>query len=140
MLLTITALCTTVAVRVAQSRLRDALELYHEALMVVRVQSAQGHRDVALALLGDLLRAAEAAQRPGSVIALLVVEALVRAIHGGTSKALVAIGRALTLAEPEQYVRIFVDEGPPMAQLLHMLLAHDVTVSYAGTTIDAIRS
>ena len=32
--------------------------------------------------------------------------------------ALAALEEALTLAEPEGYVRIFIDEGPPMASLL----------------------
>jgi LuxR family maltose regulon positive regulatory protein len=115
-----------------------------EALTVARVRSAQGHRDAALALLSDRLRAAETAGRAGSLIAILTVEALVRAVHDDTLKALVALGRALALAEPEQYIRVFADEGPPMVQLLHTLLARDGSREYVrillgvltGTTAD----
>jgi LuxR family maltose regulon positive regulatory protein len=34
-----------------------------------------------------------------------------------------ALADALTLAAPEGYLRVFVDEGPPMAALLRQLLA-----------------
>ena len=34
-----------------------------------------------------------------------------------------ALARALTLACPQGYVRVFTDEGPPMAALLHQLVA-----------------
>src|SRR5262249_42653387 len=43
--------------------------------------------------------------------------------QGDAPRALKTLERALALAEPEGYMRLFVDEGPPMAVLLHMLLA-----------------
>ena len=54
----------------------------------------------------------------GSVIEILVLRALAHQAQGNLTIALVSLGRALTLAEPEGYVRIFVDEGLPMAELL----------------------
>ncbi len=69
-------------------------------------------------LLERLLRAAEEGQRTGSVIEILVLQALARQARGDVPAALASLQRALTLAEPEGYVRIFVDEGPPMASLL----------------------
>ena len=56
--------------------------------------------------------------RTGSVIEILVLQALAHQMQGDIAAALVPLERALTLAEPEGYVRIFVDEGPPMAALL----------------------
>ena len=56
--------------------------------------------------------------RTGSVIEILVLQALAHQTQGDIPAALVPLERALTLAEPEGYVRIFVDEGPPMAVLL----------------------
>jgi LuxR family maltose regulon positive regulatory protein len=109
-----------------------------EALTVARVRSAQGQRDAALALLSELLRAAETAGRTGSLIAILIVEALVRAVYGDIAKALVALDRALALAEPEQCIRIFADEGSPMAQLLHMLLARDASRGYVRTLLGVL--
>ncbi|MBP7686429.1 MAG: tetratricopeptide repeat protein [Thermoflexales bacterium] len=72
----------------------------------------------ALRLLDRLLHAAEESRRIGSVIEISIVQALAYQAQGNTSAALVALDRALTLAEPEGYVRIFVDEGESMRWLL----------------------
>ena len=72
----------------------------------------------ALELLQRLLQAAEAGARTGSVIEILTLQALALQAHGDLAAALVPLERALALAEPEGYVRIFVDEGPPMTALL----------------------
>ena len=72
----------------------------------------------AMGLLERLLKAAEESGRMGSLIEILVLQALTHQAQSGIPLALVPLERALTLAEPEGYVRIFVDEGPPMAGLL----------------------
>jgi LuxR family maltose regulon positive regulatory protein len=72
----------------------------------------------ARALLERLLQAAEAGGRTGSVIEILVLQALAHQAQSDLPAALVPLKRALTLAEPEGYARIFVDEGPPLAALL----------------------
>jgi LuxR family maltose regulon positive regulatory protein len=72
----------------------------------------------ALGLLERLLQAAQAAQRMGSVIAILVVQALAWQAQDDIARALVLLERALDLAEVEGYIRIFVDEGAPMIALL----------------------
>jgi LuxR family maltose regulon positive regulatory protein len=78
--------------------------------------------DEALGLLDRLSRAAEGGGRRGSVIETLALRALaLQALHK-SREALAALERALVLAEPEDYVRLFVDEGAPMAALLSELL------------------
>jgi len=72
----------------------------------------------AIGLLERLLKAAEAGERMGSVIEILVLHALAHQIQGDIPAALAPLSRALTLAEPEGYVRMFVDEGPPIAAVL----------------------
>ena len=72
----------------------------------------------AMRLLDRLLQAAEEGRRMGSVIEILVLQALAHQAQGNIKSALASLERALTLAEPEGYVRIFVDEGKPMAELL----------------------
>src|SRR5207253_2875671 len=72
----------------------------------------------AMRLLDRLLRAADDAARTGSVIEILVLHALAHEMRGDIEAALAPLERALTLAEPEGYVRIFVDEGLSMAALL----------------------
>ncbi|MFN8488906.1 MAG: LuxR C-terminal-related transcriptional regulator [Caldilineaceae bacterium] len=74
-------------------------------------------------LLDRLLQAAEEGGRMGSVIELLVLQALAHQANapnarGDIAPALAPLARALTLAEPEGYVRLFVDKGEPMRLLL----------------------
>jgi LuxR family maltose regulon positive regulatory protein len=96
-----------------------------EHITLARILLAQYTRDPAervieqaTDLLTRLLAAAEAGGRIGSVIEILILLAVSQQLQGNTSAGLVPLERALTLAEPEGYVRIFVDEGAPMAGLL----------------------
>jgi LuxR family maltose regulon positive regulatory protein len=74
-------------------------------------------RDV-LHLLDSLLKAAEDGKRIGSVIEISIVQALAHHARGNTAKAFESLKRALHRAEPEGYLRIFVDEGKVMTELL----------------------
>jgi LuxR family maltose regulon positive regulatory protein len=89
---------------------------------VLLAQHAAAHDETALhsatCLLQRLLEAAEEGGRTGTVIEILVLQALAQHAVGASSDALVTLERALTFAEPQDYVRIFVDEGTPMASLL----------------------
>jgi LuxR family maltose regulon positive regulatory protein len=69
-------------------------------------------------LLARLLQAAEAQNRRGSALDILLVQALAHQAQNNFSQALAALKRALSLAEPEDYVRIFVDEGEPIRMLM----------------------
>jgi LuxR family maltose regulon positive regulatory protein len=89
-------------------------------------------------LLDRLLAAAEASGRMGSVIEILIVRALALNAQGELSGALAALERALRLAEPEGYVRIFVDEAAPMAALLARVVGHGSPVAaYAASLLTA---
>ena len=85
----------------------------------------------ALRLLARLLPAAEAAGRTGSVLDLLVVQALALQASGDTRAALGALQRALALAEPQGYVRILLDEGEPMVALLTAIAAEGRSAGFA---------
>ena len=96
-----------------------------EHITLARILIAQYQKDrmdnsiqTAMRLLDRLLNAAEKGSRMGTVIEILVLQALAHQAQGNLTPALAALERALTLAEPEGYVRIFVDEGKPMAELL----------------------
>ena len=69
-------------------------------------------------LLERLLRAAEEGARTGRVIEILVLQALAHQRQGDIDAAVASLQRALTMSEPEGYLRVFVDEGLPMASLL----------------------
>ena len=76
-------------------------------------EQAEGSIHDATRLLERLLSAAEEGGRTGSVIEILVLQALAHHARGNRPAALAALQRAVTLAEPEGYVRVFVDAGPP---------------------------
>jgi LuxR family maltose regulon positive regulatory protein len=75
-----------------------------------------------IAISEKLIGHAERQQRLQRVIELLLLQALAYEALGQSDAALQAIGRAVSLAEPEGYVRMFVDEGQPAASLLTRLL------------------
>jgi LuxR family maltose regulon positive regulatory protein len=83
-----------------------------------RVFIAQNRAEPALGLLEQMLASAEAAGRSGEMIELLALKALAHQAQNQIDLALSSLSQALALAEPEEYVRTFVDEGIPMARLL----------------------
>jgi LuxR family maltose regulon positive regulatory protein len=96
-----------------------------EYLTLARVLIAQGrldpvacYLDDALGLLDRLCKAAEGGGRMGSVVEILALRALALQARHESSEALAALERALALAEPEGYVRLFLDERAPMETLL----------------------
>jgi LuxR family maltose regulon positive regulatory protein len=89
-----------------------------EHITLARVLLARNEPDEASGLLERLLVAAEAGGRTGSVIEILALQALAGQAQGASDAASRTLMRTLSLAEPEGYVRTFVDEGPPMAALL----------------------
>jgi LuxR family transcriptional regulator, maltose regulon positive regulatory protein len=94
-----------------------------EYLVLARLLVAEQAADRALALLERLRAAAAGQQRTGSVIEVQVVQVLALQASGDETGALDALGEALALAWGEGYVRVFVDEGPPMASLVGKLTA-----------------
>jgi LuxR family transcriptional regulator, maltose regulon positive regulatory protein len=102
-----------------------------------RSERAEPSLDGALGLLRRLLHAAEAGGRTGSVIEILALQALAQEIRGDNSAALLPLVQALTLAEPEGYVRVFVDEGAPMAVLVEAAAARGIAPSYARRLLAA---
>jgi LuxR family maltose regulon positive regulatory protein len=87
--------------------------------------------------LADLLHAAEAAGRMKSAIKILALQALVFHSQGDSEEALSALERALSLAEPEGYVRTFIDEGEPMARLLRLALSQGIAPNYVARVLSA---
>ncbi len=87
------------------------------------VRVAQGQPDEATTILASLLRASEAAGWTGIVIEILALQSLVHQSLGDVPQALVTLERALSLAKPEGYVRLFIEKGKPMRLLLQRLNA-----------------
>ena len=91
----------------------------------------------AIVFLERLRQAADEGARLGSVIEILVLHAIAHQMRGDVRAALVPLGRALTLAEPEVAVRVFLDEGPSMATLLEAVVMGGIAPAYAPELLTA---
>ena len=101
-------------------------------LVLARILLAQGRPGQALALLNRLHAAAAAQDRRDGLIETGALRALARAASGDESGAVTALAEALKLGHPQGYVRVFADEGPPMAALLGRLIAAQRAGSVPG--------
>jgi LuxR family maltose regulon positive regulatory protein len=137
----------------AQGRLTEAVAWVHEAglsvdddldyvrefetitlarVLIALYQSNPAEHPIheAIGLLERLLNAAEEGGRQGSAIEILILQALAYEAQGHITLALSPLERALSLAELQAYLRIFVDEGRPMAHLLAEAAAHGLMLNY----------
>ncbi|MEM9119029.1 MAG: tetratricopeptide repeat protein [Cyanobacteria bacterium P01_F01_bin.56] len=128
----------------------------YEHLTLARVTMAQRHSERSIAqyshhgiddpihpildLLTRLLNAAAAQNRTGSTVKILVVLALAYDALGEIEAAIAPLERALTLAEPKGYVRIFAECGPPMATLLQEAMTRNITPTYTQQLLTAIET
>ena len=96
----------------------------YEYLTLARVRLGDGIFTGVNELLERLLRLAETQKRTGSVIEILLTQALVYQALGNHPQALATLERALWLAKPEGYLRIFVDEGEAMRSLIEKQARH----------------
>jgi LuxR family maltose regulon positive regulatory protein len=90
----------------------------YEQLTLARTRLAECSFEGVSQLLERLLALAETQKRTGSVIEILLTQALVHRAQGDQPQALATLERALTLTEPEGYIRVYVDEGEAMRLLL----------------------
>jgi LuxR family maltose regulon positive regulatory protein len=107
-------------------------------LILLRLVLAQRKYNQALGLSHRLLHQAEAGNRAGRVIEILILQAL--AYHGKNDKeqALAILERAIMLAQPEGFVRVFLDEGEPMEKLLYQAKVHQVGASYLSELLSHV--
>ena len=124
----------------------DDLSYPHERayLVLVRVRIAQARVDPASPLLQDALHlldrlqtSAETKARMNSVLEILMLRALTLEAQGDRTSALSTLERALLLAAPEGYIRLFVDEGAPMLILLREIHARSRVPGYVATLLRA---
>jgi len=118
------------------SYLREFEHITLARVLLARYTTERAEQSVhdAARLLERLLSAAEEGKRTG----ILVLQALVHQAHGGISDALAQLERALTLAEPEGYVRVFAGEGPPMASLLKAAAKQGIARNYVRRLLAAV--
>jgi len=143
-----------VRIWLAQGRLDEALKWMQEQgadselettyvgnmikIPLARIQIAQGLLEKTNQILLPLLEAAEAGGHISRVIEILMLQALAFQVGGDTAQAMTTLEKALTLAEPGGFIRIFVDEGPPMEALLKRIKVEDGKIKeYVHTLLAA---
>jgi LuxR family maltose regulon positive regulatory protein len=149
-----TAVAHEAHIRLAQGNLSVATHLVEEmgwsaaeelvldyrfvSLTIARTLIARGRMDEALGLLKRFVELAESAGAVGSLIETLVVQAVALHAAGDSESAVISLERALNLAEPEGYVRVFIDEGNAMGELLRTAASQGIAVKYVTKLLTAL--
>jgi LuxR family maltose regulon positive regulatory protein len=108
-----------------------------EYLVLVRVYIALERFDEARTLADRIIRIAQDIGKNQTVLEGLILLALVLSTQGENDQALVPLEKALSIGEPGGYIRIFVDEGPQMAQLLYEALYRGIMPDYVHRLLAA---
>jgi LuxR family maltose regulon positive regulatory protein len=120
--------------------LADKFSYVHEAeyAAFIRVQIAQKRYKEALDGISKLLEGAEAVWRTASLIELQVLRAIAYQGMGDTPNALEALRKGLVLARPEEYTRVFLDEGPAINELLRYAGSRGIESKYAAMILEGV--
>ncbi|MHB9146723.1 MAG: response regulator transcription factor [Symbiobacteriia bacterium] len=97
-----------------------------------RVHLAQGDASAALAALEPWRRQVEAKGWEDEQLKVMALQAVALQAHGEKDQAAQLLGDTLTLAEPSGFIRLFIDEGAPMANLLSAGAAQRIAPDYVA--------
>ena len=134
---------TQVLALLRQGRLADAAQLaraHDLPLSRARVHLAQGDPSAALAVLSPWREQVEAKGWQDERLKVMVLQALALKADGDNDQAVHLLGDALALAEPGGFIRLFVDEGLPMAHLLSAAAARGLLLDYTGKLLVALEA
>jgi LuxR family maltose regulon positive regulatory protein len=118
----------------------DLAQTHRLPLSQARVHLAQGDTSAALAVLELLRQQVEAKGWQDERLKVMVLQAVAHQAHGEKDKAVQLLGDALALAEPGGFIRLFVDEGFPMAQLLSEAASRGVMPEYVAKLLAVTES
>jgi LuxR family transcriptional regulator, maltose regulon positive regulatory protein len=104
-----------------------------------RVLLAQGKPAAALAVLGPIHQQMEAKGWGDEQLKVMVLQAITLHANGEKDQAVHFLNEALSLAEPGGFIRIFVDEGPQMAQLLREAASHGIMPDYINKLLEVLK-
>lgn len=110
---------------------------FYEEIAISRVFIAQGRPKEALSNLEKMIESAEDDGRKRDCILIQILIALTHHSMGDRDRAIAALELALNDAEPEGYIRTFVDEGARMAQLLYKALSIGIYPEYVSRLLEA---
>jgi LuxR family maltose regulon positive regulatory protein len=132
-----------VQVLLKQTNLPAAAELARRLelpLIQARVLLAQGDSSAALAILEPFSQQMETKGWADESLKTMILQAIALHAHGEKDKAMQLLGETLTLAEPGGFIRLFVDEGPPMAHLLSEAAAQGIRPDYISKLLAAFKA
>ncbi len=115
-----------------QAEADQLAQTYKLPVSQARVYLARGDASAALTVLVPFRQQIEARNWQDERLKVMVLQAIVHRAYGDKAEALQLLGEALALAQPEGFVRTFVDEGLLMAQLLSEAAAHGMMPEYTG--------
>lgn len=106
----------------------------------VRVFIAQRDASAALAILEPLAPQVKARNWQDELLRILILQAAALQVQGDTNEAVQVLSEALDLAEPGGFIRFFMDEGAPMAELLSEAATRGIKPEYVGKLLAAFRA
>ncbi len=109
-------------------------------LTLVRLYIARGKAEEIDELLERMRQKAESEGRTGSIIEILVLQSISLKTQGKIGQSLEKLDHVLSLAQPEGYIRVFLDEGYPMKELLYHAASRGINPVYIKTLLDAFDS
>ncbi|MEJ2596977.1 MAG: tetratricopeptide repeat protein [Anaerolineales bacterium] len=108
----------------------------YEQIILARLRLAQGRIGEALELLEALFPQVEKIGRVGLMIEILALKAIAFYKQGKRQAALSVLDKALSLAEPEGYIRVFLNEGEPMRELISAAAQSNIQPAYTGKLLE----
>jgi LuxR family maltose regulon positive regulatory protein len=108
-------------------------------IVYARALIAQGKIAESLGLLSRLLQVTDSAQAIFLSLQIMILQALAFQINDEPDKALFSLKNALDMAEPEGYVRIFIDEGKRMEGLLRLALRRGINYNFVQSLLSAMK-
>jgi LuxR family maltose regulon positive regulatory protein len=115
-------------------------QIHNLPLSQARVHLAQGDPSAALAVLEPFRQQVEAKGWKDERLKVMVLQAIALHAHGEKEETVQVLGDALALAEPGGFIRIFVDEGAPMARMLSEAAAQGIMPDYVGRLLAAFET
>ncbi len=127
-------------VLIRQGNTDAALQLAQQnnlPLMQARALIARGNPAEALAVLEPLRHEAESKEWVYRLLMVMTLQSIALYTNGEKEKAMELLDEVLSRAEPEGFIRLFVDEGPRMAELLATAAAQGIRPDYANKLLAA---
>jgi LuxR family maltose regulon positive regulatory protein len=115
-------------------------QTYNLPLSQARAHLARGDASAALAVLEQYRELVDAKDWKDERLKAMILQAIAQRAHGEKDKALRTLTETLTLAEPAGFIRSFIDEGLPMAQLLSEAAAQEIMPDYTGKLLAALET